>query len=96
MDLIDKIFRISNIGTILFCVLNFILIIGFFTAGFQDFTYIEWIFIAYIFGIIISLSPIGEAILVLLANGRKMKRADMKIRIIPLLEIVYNKGTDNS
>lgn len=92
MDLVNKIFRFSNIGTILFCILNFTLILYVFTAGFQDFTYAQWIFILYVFGIIISLSPIGEAVLVLLAGGRKIKRIDMKIRIIPLLEIVYNKA----
>lgn len=92
MDLINKVFRISNIGTILFCLLNLSLIIGCFTMGFHDFTYIGWIIITYIIGIIISLSPIGENLMAFLAGGRKMKRTDMQIRIIPLLEIVYNKA----
>ncbi len=92
MDLIKKIFRISNIGTILFCCLNLGLITYFFTNGFEDFSYIEWIIVGYVAGIVISLSPIGEWIMVLMAGGRKMKRTDMKIRIVPLLEIVYNKA----
>lgn len=96
MDLINRIFRISNIGTILFFTLNFVLIVGCFTEGFENFTYIGWILITYVTGIIISLSPIGEEVLVLLAGGRKMKRTDMKIRIIPLLEIVYNNAIKES
>ena len=92
MDLIKKIFRISNIGTIIFCSLNLGIIIYFFSNGFKDFSDIEWIILGYLIGVIISLSPIGEGIMVLLAGGRKMKRTDMKIRIIPLLEIVFNKA----
>ena len=92
MDLINKIFKISNIGMILFCGLNLGLITYIFTNGFSDYTYIWWIITGYIGGILISLSPIGEWAMVLLAGGRKMKRYDMKIRIVPLLEIVYNKA----
>ena len=48
MELINKVFRFSNIGTILFCILNFTLILYVFTAGFQDFIYVPWILILYI------------------------------------------------
>ena len=92
MNFLKKLFRFSNIGTIIFCLLNLGLILFCLTNGFSDFSYIQYIVIAYIIGIVFSISPLGEEILVLLAGGRKMKRLDMKIRIIPLLEIVYNKS----
>ena len=96
MDTIKKILRFSNIGTIIFCTLNLALIIYVFTAGYEDFTYMPVIIIFYILTIIISLSPIGEWFLGILVGARPMKRKDMKIRMIPLLEIVYNKAKKKS
>jgi heat shock protein HtpX len=46
----------------------------------------------YILSVIIAFSPVGEWMLCLMVGARKMARVDMKIRMIPLLEVVYNKA----
>jgi len=53
---------------------------------------IQGILIVYAISIIIAFSPVGEWLLCLMAGARKMTRVDMKIRMIPLLEVVYNKA----
>lgn len=92
MNLLRKIFRLSNIGYLIFCIANLGLILYIFTNGFTDNESIIGIIGIYILGILISLSPIGEEITTWLIGGRKMKRLDMKVRIVPLLEIVFNKA----
>jgi len=42
--------------------------------------------------IFVAFSPFGEWMFCLMAGARKMSRVDMKIRMIPLLELVYNKA----
>ena len=63
-----------------------------FTNGFSDFTHIHWLILLYIISVFISISPFGEFVLVFLAGGRNIKRTDMKIKIIPLVELVYDKA----
>lgn len=48
--------------------------------------------ILYLVIIAISLSPVGEWILCLLANAKPIPRKDMNVKIIPLLEVVLNKA----
>ena len=90
MGIAKIIFNKSNVGTIIFFTLNAALIIGFFAAiGFQS---LIMIFFIYIASVIIAFSPFGEWILCMMAGARKMTRVDMKIRLIPLLELVYSKA----
>jgi len=90
LDIIKNIFKKSSIGTIIFFALNATLIIGLFAAaGFHSLIIILFI---YIISIIIAFSPIGEWLLCIMAGARKITRVDMKIRMIPLLEIIYNKA----
>jgi heat shock protein HtpX len=85
-----NIFKRSSIGTIIFFVLNASLIIGLFAvAGYQSL--IVGVFL-YALSVMISFSRFGEWILCIMAGARKMTRVDMKIRMIPLLELVYNKA----
>ena len=89
-DIANNIFKKATIGTIIFFVLNMLVIVGFFAAaGFQS---LITIFIIYIVSIAVAFSSFGEWILCLMAGARKMTRVDMKIRMIPLLELVYNKA----
>jgi len=80
----------ANLGTIIFFLLNAWFILGIYaTAG------IYGIMLGlgmYVVSILFAFSAYGEWILCLMAGARKMTRVDMKIRIIPLLEIVYNKA----
>ena len=46
----------------------------------------------YITTIVISLSPIGEWVISVFAGAKEIKRHDIQIKLIPLLEIVYEKA----
>ena len=89
-DVAKNIFKKSSVGTIIFFVLNALVIVGLFAAsGFQS---LLATFVIYIVSVVIALSSFGEWILCFMTGARKMTRADMKIRMIPLLELVYNKA----
>jgi len=90
LDIVKNIFKRSTLGTIMFFCLNALVITGFlFAAGVHS---IQGILIFHIISIILAFSAFGEWMLCLMAGARKMTRVDMKIRMIPLLEIVYNKA----
>ena len=89
-DIAKNIFKKATIGTIVFFCLNALIITGLlYSAGFES---LQAILIVYVVSIIIAFSPFGEWMLCLMTGARKMTRVDMKIRMIPLLEIVYNKA----
>jgi len=90
LDIVKNIFKKSSIGTIIFFLLNAAVVVGLFAvAGFHS---LLTIIIIYIISAFVAFSPFGEWILCLMAGARKMTRVDMRIRMIPLLEIVYNKA----
>ena len=91
-DTLAKVFRLSNIGTFIFFALNLSVIIGLFypysitPAG-------GMILLAvYVITVAIGFSPVGEWALCIFAGARDIKRRDMKIKLIPLLEIVYGRA----
>jgi len=90
LDIVKNIFKKSSIGTIVFFVLNATLLVGLFAAtGYES---LITILVIYVISIMIAFSPIGEWLLCLMTGAKKMTRVDMKIRMIPLLEIVYSKA----
>jgi len=90
LDIVRNIFKWATIGTIIFFCLNALVIAMFlFAVGIES---LQVILIIYVSSIAIAFSPFGEWMLCLMAGARKMTRVDMKIRMIPLLEIVYNKA----
>lgn len=90
LDIARNIFKKSSIGTIIFFTINAALIAGLFSAiGYRSLIVILFI---YIVSLIIAFSPFGEWILCIMAGARKMTRVDMRIRMIPLLELVYYKA----
>ena len=89
-EILRNIFKSSSIGTIIFFVLNAVIIVGIFGAS--DYEVILSVLGLYVVSIIVAFSPVGEWILCLMVGARKMTRVDMKIRMIPLLEIIYNKA----
>jgi heat shock protein HtpX len=90
MDTIKNIFRKSSIGTIIFFILNALVIVGLFSGtGYEG---MLTILVLYIVSIIIALSPFGEWVLCLMVGTRKMTRIDMKNRILPLLNTVYRRA----
>lgn len=85
-----KIFRISNLGTLIFFILNIGLILTLlFPYGITVEAAVPLV-VLYFVTVLISLSPVGEWVLAALAGAREIKRVDIKIRLIPLLEIVFD------
>lgn len=87
-----RIFRISNFGTLIFFLLNIGLILAFFCPNGITAENATPLIASYIITVLISLSPAGEWMLAALSGAREIKRTDMKIRLIPLLEIVFEKA----
>lgn len=87
-----RIVRFSNLGTVLFFVLNILLIIAVFgSAG----NVMELIFL-YFITVAISLSPIGELCLAAFAGARDIKRSDIKLRIIPLVQYTLDRAQEKT
>ena len=88
----EKLFRLSNIGTMIFFTLNFSLLLilfspySFTTEGFMTMLFI------YVLSILFSCSFAGEKFLAILIGAKEIRRTDVKIKIIPLVEVVYNKA----
>jgi len=96
MSSFRRYFRLSNLGTLVFFILNLFLLVLIFTDGFLNMEIVPTIVVAYVLTIGISLSPIGEWFLAVMVGAREIKRLDTKIRIVPLLEVVYNKAKKES
>ena len=95
MDLwhrVGRVVRIQNLGTLIFFCLNLgLLILIVFPYG----TSLEGLMLLvsiHITSVMVSFSPIGEWILSALAGAKDIKRKDVKIRLIPLLEIVFGQA----
>lgn len=90
--IIGRIFRLSNLGTLIFFLLNIGLILNLFFPYGIDFRNAIKFIICYVITVLISLSSIGEWVLSLLIGAREIKRKDIKIRLIPLLEVVFGQA----
>ncbi len=81
---VGRIVRFSNLGTLLFFTLNILLIVAVFgSSG----SIVELICI-YFFTVAISLSPLGEMCLAAFAGASDIKRVDIKLRVVPLVQYV--------
>jgi heat shock protein HtpX len=90
MDTLKHIFRKSSIGTIIFFVLNALIIVGLFSGAGHEPLLI--VLVLYVVSVTIALSPVGEWVLCLLVGARRMTRVDMKNRMRPLLDTVYRRA----
>lgn len=93
---IGRVIRLSNLGTFLFFTLNISLSVLFMV--YIELTKEEIVFaaIVYAFIVLIALSPIGDLLLSFLLGARKIKRDDIKIKLFPLFDIVYEKAKEKS
>lgn len=89
---VGRIIRFSNIGTLIFFILNMLFIVA---AVGQNSSMWE-IAALYFITVIISLSPVGEWLLCFLAGTEDIKRKDMQLRIIPLMQLVLDKARESS
>ena len=94
ISLFKRIFRLSNIGTLIFFLLNAFVIIGVFAQSSPE--YVWNIAALYLVSVLISLSPIGEWVLGLMSGARKLKRVDMKSRLVPIVTRVHNKALERT
>lgn len=89
---VGRIVRFSNLGTLLFFILNILLILGVYGAS----GYILEVILVYISTIVLSLSSLGELLLVQFAGAKEIKRTDIKLRIIPLVQYVLDCAKEKS
>ena len=89
---LGRIFRISNLGTLIFFLLNISLILALFYPYSLTLETTLPLVGCYLATVLISLSPVGEWTLAAMSGAREIKRKDIKIRLIPLLEIVFEKA----
>lgn len=93
---LGRIFRISNLGTLIFFLLNIGLILALFCPDGVTFEAAAPLVVCYIVTVLISLSPVGEWTLAAFAGAKEIKRKDIKIRLIPLLEIVLEQAKEGT
>lgn len=93
---LGRIFRFSNLGTLIFFLLNIGLILVLFCSYGVTFEATASLIICYIVTVLISLSSIGEWNLATLAGAREIKRRSIKIRLIPFLEIVFEQAKERT
>ena len=96
MSYFKSFFKPSNIGTVIFFLLNMFCIVLVFSAGFTMWQGIPLVIVIYLIALAISLSPLGESITCFMIGAKQIKRKDVKIKLIPLLEIVYNRAIKES
>ena len=89
---LGRIFRISNLGTLIFFLLNICFIYSFM----GETTETGYLIIFYIIIVVISLSPIGEWFLCIIIGAENIRRTDIKILVIPLVEVVLDAAKKNS
>lgn len=60
--------------------------------GVSDLQSASAILVLYFISILIALSPVGEAILAFVSGARRMSRADMKNRLVPMVTKIHNRA----
>ena len=91
-DTIAKLFRPSNIGTAVFFALNIGLILLVFYPCSLTPAGLAVLLSLYALTVALSLSPLGEWVLCVFVGAREIKRKDFQLKLIPLLEAVYNNA----
>lgn len=89
---LGRVFRISNLGTLIFFLLNISLLLLVFCPYGVTIENAAPLVVVYVFTVLLSLSPVGEWFLAIIAGAREIKRKDIKIRLIPLLEVVFEEA----
>lgn len=93
---LGRVFRISNLGTLIFFLLNIGLILALFCPYGVTFEAAAFLVVCYMVTVLISLSPAGEWTLAALVGAKEIKRKDIKILLIPLLEIVFEQAKERT
>ena len=91
---LKSIFRPSNIGTIIFFILNAAFMTMYFSSGVPS--QMAFVGLVYVLSLVLALSPLGEWVLSFFAGARKMKRMDMRGKITPLIKRVQEAAEEKS
>ena len=91
-----SLFKLSNIGTIIFFLLNAFVVVSLLSPIYTEPEEVFVLVCFYIVCVLFSLSSVGEWFLGLMAGARKMRRADMRNRMLPLITRVHNKALAKS
>ena len=94
LQVIKSIFRVSNIGSIIFFALNASLMILYFSDG--DPQRMLLVGVIYAFSVVLALSPLGEWALGFFAGARKIRRTDMRNKITSIVEKVQIAAEERS
>ncbi|QQY80072.1 heat shock protein HtpX [Keratinibaculum paraultunense] len=92
IDFAKNLFKKSNIGIIVFLILNTIIVAAIFSSAFEGFGGAILGIVVYIISLAIALSPIGEWILRIQTGSKKIKRKDHLDRLEPLFQEVLTKA----
>ncbi len=89
---LGRIFRLSNLGTLIFFMLNVGLIILMFYPWSVTLPGVLMLVGLYAVTLLISLSPVGEWLLGVFAGAREIKRTDFKLKLLPLVDVVHEQA----
>lgn len=92
VDFVKNLTKKSNIGVLIYLILNTLIVVALFSGGFSDVKGIFIGIIAYAISLLIALSPIGEWVLRLQTGCKKIKRKEFVNRLEPLFNEVYAKA----
>ena len=92
IDFLKNLTKKSNIGVLIWLILNTALIAALFSSGFQNWEGVLLGLGIYLISLIIALSPIGEWVLRLQNGCRKMTRREDIERFEPIFREVYTKA----
>jgi Zn-dependent protease with chaperone function len=88
-----NLFRVSNIGTFVFFIINFLVLMEIFGGVYEgDPRGYLYLVLIYVFSILLSLAPTGQSALCLLWGARRITREDTRERILPLAEEVFERA----
>ncbi len=92
-----NLFRVSNIGTFVFFIINFLVLMEIFGGVYEgDPRGYLYLVLIYVFSILLSLTPIGQGALCLMCGAKRITRTDMRSRIMPLAAEVFEKAKRES
>lgn len=94
---IGYVFRLSNIGAFIFLFLNvsltFLVVLY---LGLNEINNIVVLISVYFLVFIIGLSPIGDFIFAIVFGAKNIKRNDIKLKLYPLFDIVYEQAKEKN
>ncbi|KGM98701.1 hypothetical protein Z969_10940, partial [Clostridium novyi A str. 4570] len=92
IDFFKNLTKKSNIGVLIYLILNTLIIVALFSDGFNEPEGILIGIVVYAISLLIALSPIGEWVLRLQTGCKKIKRKEFVNRLEPLFNEVYAKA----